>query len=136
MITSSSDNKLRKQVLDFVSPRANIHHSLNDGFSFIAYLDEDKIIGGALEIIDQDNDFYYLAFEDSNDFRRYWKDFNFHFFYKKKFQNFWGSLNLMYSRSLNYQWELEINPSLPYYHPGRDVDNFFIDLKITYPIKF
>ena len=48
MITSSSDNKLRKQVLDFVSPRANIHHSLNDGFSFIAYLDEDKIIGGAI----------------------------------------------------------------------------------------
>ena len=45
MITSSSDNKLRKQVLEFVSPRANIHHSLNDGFSFIAYLDDNKIIG-------------------------------------------------------------------------------------------
>ena len=32
-------------------------------------------------MIDQDNDFYYKAFDDANDFRRYWKDFNFNFGY-------------------------------------------------------
>ena len=56
--------------------------------------------------------------------------------YEKKFKNFWGSFNMMYSRSLNYQWELIIDPSLPYYHPGRDVNNFHFDFKLTYPIKF
>jgi len=89
----------------------------------------------ALEIIDQDNDFYHLAFEDSQDFRRYWKDYNFHFSVDKKFSKFWGSFNLIYNRSLNYQWELEDGPNLPYYHSGRDVNNFHVEFKLTYPIK-
>jgi len=71
MITSSSDNKLRKQVLDFVSPRANIHHSLNDGFSFIAYLDEDKIVGGAIfSHYDGHNIWIHLALDDPKAMRR------------------------------------------------------------------
>ncbi len=115
---------------------AGIGPGSNSQYFSLAKITQDKRVGGALEIIDQDNDFYYLAFEDSKDFRRYWKDFNFHLFYEKKYKNFWGSINLMYSRSLNYQWELLIDPALPYYHPGRDVDNFHVDLKLTYPIKF
>ena len=115
---------------------AGIGPGSNSQYFSLAKLDGYKRLGAALEIIDQDNDFYYLAFEDSKDFRRYWKDFNFHLFYEKKFKNFWGSFNMMYSRSLNYQWELINDPALPYYHPGRDVNNFHIDFKLTYPIQF
>ena len=115
---------------------ASIGPGSNSQYFSLAKLDGNQRLGAALEIIDQDNDFYYLAFEDSKDFRRYWKDYNLHLFYEKKFKNFWGSFNMMYSRSLNYQWELLHNPSLPYYQPGRDVNNFFIDFKLTYPLKF
>ena len=115
---------------------AGIGPGSNSQYFSLAKLSKDVRIGLAVEIIDQDNDFYYMAFEDSNDFRRYWKDFNFHLFVEKKFQKFWASLNIMYSRSLNYQWELIENPDLPYYQSGRDVNNFHIDFKLTYPIKF
>jgi len=115
---------------------AGIGPGSNSQYFSLAKVKANQRFGAALEIIDQDNDFYYLAFEDSADFRRYWKDYNLHIFYEKKFKNFWGSFNMMYSRSLNYQWELIIDPSLPYYHPGRDVNNFHFDFKLTYPIKF
>ncbi len=114
---------------------AGIGPGSNSQYFSFAKIQTTKKIGFALEIIDQDNDFYYLAFDDSKDFRRYWKDFNFHLYYQNKFSKFWGSLNLMYSRSLNYQWELASDENLPYYHPGRDVNNFHVDFKITIPIK-
>ncbi len=116
---------------------AGIGPGSNSQFFSLAKINdiESERYGASIEIIDHDNDFYYMAFEDSKDFRRYWKDYNFHFFYNKKFKNFWGSFNLMYSRSLNYQWELLNDPALPYYHPGRDVNNFYADIKLTIPIK-
>ena len=76
-----------------------------------------------------------MAFESSSDFRRYWKDFNFHINYSKKFKSLWLSSNLMYSRSLNYQWDLE-DYVTPYYQPGNDVDNFHATIKLTYLIPF
>ena len=85
----------------------------------------------SLEIVDNDNDFYYYAFEDAGDFRRYWKDLNFSFGYEKKIQNFWLNFNVLYQRSLNYQWELD-DFSETYYHPGRDVDNFHLNLKFVF----
>ena len=32
--------------------------------------------------------------------------------------------------------ELVENPALPYYQPGRDVNNLHIDFKLTFPLKF
>ena len=87
-----------------------------------------------MEIIDQDNDFYFDAFSSAQDFRRYWKDLNFHLIFQKKFQRFWLSSNSIFSRSFNYQWELDDNAE-PYYHPGRDVTNFHSTIKLTYFIK-
>ena len=97
-------------------------------------------IGIALEIIDQDNDFAFEAFMNKNggwgDYRRYWKDFNFHFNFSKKYKNLWLSSNLMYSRSLNYKWDLE-DYATEYFHPGNDVNNFHLTLKLAYliPLK-
>jgi hypothetical protein len=115
---------------------AGIGPGSNSQYFSFAKLNKNQRTGLAFEIIDQDNDFYYYAFEDNSDFRRYWKDFNFHLFYEKKFKKLWGSFNMVYSRSLNYQWELTEDPALPYYQPGRDVNNFHIDFKLTYPLKF
>ena len=90
-------------------------------------------LGLALEIIDQDNDFYYEAFASADDYRRYWKDFNLHINFSKKYKQFWLSTNLMYSRSLNYQWDLD-DTATEYYHPGNDVNNFHMTLKLAYLI--
>ena len=94
--------------------------------------DKEKI-GIALEIIDQDNDFYHEAFASAGDPRRYWKDFNLHVNFSKKYKNLWLSSNLMYSRSLNYQWDLD-DTATEYYHPGNDVNNFHMTLKLVYLI--
>jgi hypothetical protein len=108
-----------------IGPGSNSHY-----FS-LKKINNNEKIGIALEVIDNDNDFYHLAFATARDYRRYWKDYNFHLNYSKKFENFWGSANFIYSRSLNYQWELDDTKS-PYYHPGNDVNNFHLNFKLTY----
>jgi hypothetical protein len=90
-------------------------------------------LGLALEIIDQDNDFYYEAFASARDPRGRWKDFNLHLNFSKKYKNLWLSSNLMYCRSLNYQWDLD-DTATEYYHPGNDVNNFHMTLKLVYLI--
>ena len=90
-------------------------------------------VGIAFEVIDQDNDFYHEAFSSAQDPRRYWKDFNFHFNFSKKLNKFWFSSNLVYSRSLNYRWDLD-DTATPYHHPGNDVNNFHANIKIAYLI--
>ncbi len=108
-----------------IGPGSNSHY-----FS-INRIQNKEIIGVGIEIIDNDNDFYHLAFSSANDFRRYWKDINLHLKYQKNFKFFNLSSNLVFIRSLNYQWELDDTLS-PYYHPGRDVNNFHFNLKLTY----
>jgi hypothetical protein len=108
-----------------IGPGSNSHY-----FS-INKLNNDSKIGIAIEIIDQDNDFYYEAFASAKDFRRYWKDLNFHINYDLLSNKFKLSSRIVYIKSFNYQWELE-DYATPYYHPGRDVDNFHFSLKLTY----
>jgi hypothetical protein len=110
-----------------IGPGSNSHY-----FVLNRIRDKEKL-GIALEIIDQDNDFYYEAFASAQDYRRYWKDFNLHLNFSKKYKNLWLSSNLMYSRSLNYQWDLD-DTATPYYHPGNDVNNFHMTLKLAYLI--
>jgi hypothetical protein len=110
-----------------IGPGSNSHYfALNR----IRYKEK---LGLALEIIDQDNDFYHEAFSSAQDPRRYWKDFNLHLNFSKKYKNLWLSSNFMYSRSLNYQWDLD-DTATEYYHPGNDVNNFHMTLKLAYLI--
>ena len=90
------------------------------------------------EIIDQDNDFLYHAFENAKDFRRYWKDYNFHLKFTKKNKMNWINVHAMYSRSINYQWALDesFGQGYDYYVPGIDKNNFFITVKFTQLINF
>ena len=108
-----------------IGPGSNSHY-----FSLNRIRDQ-ELIGIGLEIVDNDNDFYHEAFSSSRDYRRYWKDINLHLKYNKSFKHFNLSSNLVYIKSLNYQWELD-DYATPYYHPGRDVDNFHFSLKLTY----
>ena len=62
-----------------------------------------------------------------------WKDYNFNLKYQRRLKNIQFSLDMFYIRSLNYQWELDDFAS-PYYHPGNDVNNFHLNLKLTYLI--
>jgi hypothetical protein len=114
-----------------IGPGSNSHY-----FALKRIRHKEKL-GIALEIIDQDNDFYHYAFSNDSgfggDYRRYWKDFNLHLNFSKKYKQFWLSSNLMYSRSLNYQWDLD-DTATEYYHPGNDVNNFHMTLKIAYLI--
>ena len=110
-----------------IGPGSNSHY-----FALNRIRDTEKL-GIAFEIIDQDNDFYHVAFASARDFRRYWKDFNFHINFSKKFKQFWLSSNFMYSRSLNYQWDLD-DTATPYYHTGNDVNNFHLAVKLAYLI--
>ena len=114
-----------------IGPGSNSHY-----FSLNRIKDKEKL-GLAFEIIDQDNDFYHEAFSNGEgyggDFRRYWKDFNLHLNFSKKHKQFWFSTNLIYSKSLNYQWDLD-DSATPYYHPGNDVNNFHMSVKLAYLI--
>ena len=112
-----------------IGPGSNSH------YISISKIKKNEKIGLGFEIIDQDNDFYHVAFANENgewsDYRRYWKDINLHINFNKSFKHFNLSSNLVYIRSLNYQWELD-DFAEPYYHPGRDVNNFHFNLKFTY----
>jgi len=108
-----------------IGPGSNSHY-----FS-VNKINDKSETGIAIEIVDQDNDFYHVAFSSAKDFRRYWKDINIHLNFNKKFNHFWLSTNLVYIRSLNYQWELD-DTVQPYYHSGRDTNNFHATLKLLY----
>ena len=112
-----------------IGPGSNSHY-----FALNRIRNKEKA-GIAFEIIDQDNDFYHEAFSSAQDPRRYWKDFNLHINFSKKYKEFWLSSNLMYSRSLNYQWDLD-DTETEYYHPGNDVNNFHMTLKLAYLFPF
>ncbi len=112
-----------------IGPGSNSHY-----FSLTKFR-EHELISLGFEIIENDNDFYYSAFQDSGDFRRYWKDFNLHLNFTKKFKKFWISSSLVFIRSLNYQWELNESGN-DYYQPGRDVSSVHSSFKLIYPLTF
>ena len=108
-----------------IGPGSNSHY-----FSINRIKDFERI-GIAFEVVDQDNDFYHMAFSRAQDYRRFWKDFNLHISYQNNFKNFSLSTNFAYIRSLNYQWQLDDYVE-PYYHPGKDTNNFHLNIKLTY----
>lgn len=107
----------------------------NSQYISITKFKKDYKLTFGLEIIHHDNDFYYQAFENAQDFRRYWKDYNVNLKFQRKFNNLWFSFDSYYIRSLNYQWALEENAT-SYYTPGVDKNNFHASIKISYLFPF
>ena len=110
-----------------IGPGSNVH------YLSVAWTKGKKRIGGAIERLAHNNDFLYFAFEDQRDFRRYWVDFNIHGFINWELDHFLVSGKMSYSRSLNYQWELDHIPfSSPYLVPGTDVGNLHLEFNLAY----
>lgn len=115
---------------------ASIGPGSNVQYLSVAWAEGTNRIGGAVERLAHNNDFLRFAFEDSQDFRRYWVDYNIHAFADWEFDNFLVSGNLTYTRALNYQWELFHVPfTQPYYVPGTDRGNLHLEFKLAYLIK-
>ncbi len=116
-----------------IGPGSNSHY-----FAFKRVSDSYSV-GINFEIVDQDNDFLYYAWEDSKDFRRYWKDYNFGLNFSYNYKGLYSDLNLIYTRSLNHQWALETwnaGDGYDYYIPGIDKNNFYCSFSLTIPIDF
>ncbi|MCE7995832.1 MAG: capsule assembly Wzi family protein [Roseivirga sp.] len=113
-----------------IGPGSNAH------YLSVARVEGKNRIGVALERLVHNNDFLRRAFENSQDFRRYWVDYNIHAFADLTFDKFIVSGNIMYTRALNYQWELFHIPfTLPYYVPGTDRGNLHLEFKVAYILK-
>ena len=93
-----------------------------------------KKIGGAIERRVHNNDFMTAAF--TLDFTRYWVDYNLYGFFDFQYKNMLISASAFYTHSLNYQWEVYFDPNgSPFqYSPGKDRNNFNLDLKILYTL--
>ncbi len=112
---------------------ASIGPGSNSHYLSVAWTKGKNRIGVALERVAHNNDFLYFAFENSQDFRRYWVDFNIHAFADWEFKKVLASANIFYTRALNYQWELFDVPFVPpFLVPGTDVGNLHIELKLAY----
>lgn len=92
-------------------------------------------IGGAIERFVHNNDFNNSAFSD--DFTRYWVDYNLHGFYEQKFDRVMLTASIFYTYSLNYQWEALFDPNDPTAFPdtpGVDRNNWNLDIKLSYSL--
>ena len=90
-------------------------------------------IGGALERYVHNNDFAVAAFPD--DFTRYWVDYNIHGFWELRYNNMFISASLFFTNSLNYQWQVRMDPNDPTRFPdtpGVDRTNWNLDIKVSY----
>jgi hypothetical protein len=81
------------------------------------------------------NDFFYFAYEDSNDWRRFWTDLSTGILADWRFADFMLSSKLMYTRSWNYQWFLKQNPGDPYFISGKNVTNLHATINLAYIIN-
>lgn len=99
----------------------------------ISYFDQLLRVGLTIERWTRDNDFLYLAFEPTRDFRRFWIDYAVGLDFDLPYKQFLFSGDMKFIRSLNYQWELYNSPpGGPYFVNGVDVSNFHFTLKTIY----
>ena len=114
---------------------AGIGPGSNSNYFALNRVSNKEKLGIAFEIIEHDKDFFYEINYSGEDRRQNWKDYNFIINFSKKYKNLWMSSNMIYSRNLNYQWGLDETTTENYY-PGNNVNNFHMNLKLTYLIPF
>ena len=100
-----------------------------------AYVNGYNRYGLRFERLAHDNDFFYFAFENQRDWRRFWVDYSFGAEATHRIK--WVPLvvegSFLFTRSLNYQWELYNNPpGQRYFTSGNDVSNVQLILKALY----
>ena len=64
MIVAVTDDKWRKRIYEYIKPKAHIYQDLNNQYSFIGFVEDNKILGGLLfSDYDGHNIFVHLALE-------------------------------------------------------------------------
>jgi len=91
-----------------------------------------KRLGIQLERYIHNDDFYYYAFQDSQDFRRHWTDLSIGASGEWNYKNLIFNAKMQYIKSLNYQWYLIQQPGESYMVNGRDANNLHIQAGVTY----
>ena len=91
-----------------------------------------KKVGIFAERLVHNNDFFYFAYEDSKDWRRFWTDLSTGIVADWRFDQLVLSSTLRYTRSWNYQWYLERGPDDPYFVKGWDVNNIHATVNLAY----
>jgi hypothetical protein len=99
------------------------------------WVDSKNKLGLTFERQLHNSDYYYKAYEQVRDFRRYWVDYSFGLQAYKVFNQFSINGKILYIRSLNYQWELERLPGDRYFIPGRDLSNLHLNINFVYSIN-
>jgi len=109
-----------------IGPGAN-HQSLE-----VSWVKGLKRLGLQIERLVHNNDFYYYAYVDSQDWRRHWTDLSLGLNGEWNYKNFIFNGKVQGIQSLNYQWYLPDVPNQPYMTPGKDVFNLQIQMGVTY----
>lgn len=90
-----------------------------------------KRIGGSVERVVNNNDFFYSK-RDIFDIRRHWVDFAFGGKFDWDFGRIMLNSNLTYIKSLNYQWILKDDGSFLWDIPRNDANNLHLKIGILY----
>lgn len=94
-----------------------------------------KRIGLQLERYLHNDDFYYYAFADTQDWRRHWTDLSAALNGEWNYRNFIFNAKLMGVYSLDYQWYLDPSKEVvgqAYYVPGQTKFNLQVQAGLTY----
>lgn len=91
-----------------------------------------KKIGLQFERYLHNDDFYYYAFNDSQDIRRHWVDLSLSLTGEWNYQNFIFNAKITPVKSLNYQWYLKQNIGDTYFVNGAGASNLQAQLGLTY----
>lgn len=101
----------------------------------LRYETSKRMIGFEFQRLVRDLDFYYFAFNDNRDFRRYWVDIGTAFTYQHAFETALIHLEARHIYSINYQWEHAQDPDELYFAPGRDLHNWQLQCHVLIPLR-
>ncbi|WP_339813404.1 capsule assembly Wzi family protein [uncultured Imperialibacter sp.] len=88
-----------------------------------------------MERLVNNNDYYIFDYSDYGDFRRHWVDYTIGLDASWRLSSFVLAGQVVYTRSLNYQWQLVNTPGGPWFIAGRDVNNLHASISCTYLFK-
>jgi hypothetical protein len=115
---------------------AGIGPGSNSQMISIAWVKGIKKVGVLLERVVHNNDFYYNAFAESQDFRRHWTDLSTTVSADWVYKRFLLSAQVAMIRSLNYEyWYFDFLPLTSptnYFQNGYDVLNFHTNISFSY----
>jgi len=98
----------------------------------VSWVKGSKKIGLQFERYVHNNDFYYYAFEDSENYSQHWVDLSVAATWEWNYKNLIFNAKLQGIQSLDYQWALKQNGNDPFYVNQANTFNLQIQAGVTY----